>query len=859
MDRGGEPSAEPVLRLAAFWAAEKPSHARGRRAVEALPEPEPEPPLVPMLSCPPGSEMPEGRRRGRPAGVVVDNELMRSRRKALALSQSDLAERARMGARTVRAAEKGDPVSTDTAMQLAVTLGLPYVQLVRKSPEELQNRLLERGYALLDPPEPWVERDELASLTRLLTAEKGGLVVLEGPAGIGKSSAARWLANEVMDEFPDGAIWLAAAKLDEPGRLHRVQRDVAACLGFAELLPDPDLVTGEAFDRAFAARLWSRKRLLVLDDVQDARHVQRLLEPEHPQWMLATTSSRYVADQLGGHRHRIERWSTADATRLLERVVDDHRTEADPEGVEALAERSGGLPLIARQMGEALRRRRYTAPTDYAAEIEGAGIEGLGTEDHARIGALYVFQDRPFSLPFARVATGLSEVGTRLLLEQLSDLYLLREVPGPTRRFALDSASRGIHFWDSQESQRAMNRLIAAAPDLGEELAGDPIGGDTNVEAAARLDADLPTLGLILDRMTREVLGDSPRAARSPADVPSPLRADLPVGRALRAMRSLLIYQPPDEAGAWLTAALSAARDQHNDEDVRDASWMLMVWWWLRRQRHGAASEWCEPAVRAAREVGPPERVASALLFAAAVKQYAEGTQAQLHYLAQAAELGENDALESYQRACALGSYAVALFLEGDIEQAEALTERGLAIIEGSPDRVVWAELVLNLGAIRLARGGTLPPADQIREAVRLVTTTFAGSTLLEAQVFELARMLGVDPRKPMPTAGQVFYAVPAELVNSRLVRIAQMLIDLGHPVEGVHYEGSRDTPIGRFSSITTPFAPRQARPAMAMALLAPVEPFRRLLSEEGRKAAMDFVVAVRGPHHPLHRALESM
>ncbi|MBW1880763.1 MAG: helix-turn-helix transcriptional regulator, partial [Deltaproteobacteria bacterium] len=175
--------------------------------------------------------------------MVLDTELMRLRRRALALSQSDLARGARIGERTVRTAEQGKHISPDTAMQLAVALGTPYIVLVRKGPEEIQARLMERGYAILEPPEPWMEREETDALIDLLCGARDGvLVCLEGQSGIGKSVLTRRVAMGVKAHFPDGSIWVNAANLVDDPRVRRLQLDLAQCLGFAELLPEPDLV-----------------------------------------------------------------------------------------------------------------------------------------------------------------------------------------------------------------------------------------------------------------------------------------------------------------------------------------------------------------------------------------------------------------------------------------------------------------------------------------------------------------------------------------------------------------------------------------------------------------------------------------
>jgi len=794
---------------------------------------------------------------------------MRARRRALALSQADLAHRARLGERTVRTAELGEPVATDSAMSLAAILGIPYVVLVRKTASEVYARLTERGYAPLAPPEPWQHRPEGDTLVDAVRgADRGIVLCIEGKSGLGKSALARHLAAECRDAFPDGSLWINAGNLGSDDKVRRLQLDLAGCLGFAELLPEPDLVPAEAFDRAFARRLWARRRLLILDDVKEPEDIERLLDADRPSWLVVTTALRYVAERVHGEHVRLERWDDDAVRSLLAEMVGADRLEADPEGTEELARLTAGVPLVARSVAESLKRRRYTTPSAYARELEQGGIEGLGVEDHAKIGALYVFQDRPFSMAFAREATGLSEVGTRLLLEQLSDLYLLREAPEaepdetPRPRFLLDSASRGVAFWSTAETQRAMDRLLRAGPSLAREVTG---GGQSMAEGN-RLDVDLPAWRLLLDEATARVLGPDAGAVETPDAVPEARPGEVLeiLPRLLHELSPLLLFRPPPEGGRWITAGVAAARARGDREAQRDLAWLMMMFWWLGRQRVGPANDWLPEATRLAVEVGPARWAISTHVFSAALRAWVEGAEPAIEILELAAALARGAEDCAVERASALTSLASMLLLRGSSERSrsEALLEEALAALDdqqGPLRPVIRGEITLNLAVLRLLRGADLPPAADLAAAVREVLHVFRGSALLEAQVIGLGRLLGIDVGVTPPTAAEAFYAVPPELVHSRILRLGQTAVDLGQPVEGMRYPGAIHTDQGEFSLVTTPLAPREGYIPLAMTAIMPLAPLREMLSGDGLDIALEFLEAARGPTHPHYQALQHL
>jgi predicted ATPase/DNA-binding CsgD family transcriptional regulator len=127
---------------------------------------------------------------------------------------------------------------------------------------------------------------ELLGVRDLLTRADVRLVSLVGPGGVGKTRLALAALSSSVDDFADGACWVALAALTEP---HRVWPSVARALG----IPDPP--EGAAALEVLKTHLESRSLLLALDNVEHlidvAPEVVSLLEA-CPQLKILITSRR---------------------------------------------------------------------------------------------------------------------------------------------------------------------------------------------------------------------------------------------------------------------------------------------------------------------------------------------------------------------------------------------------------------------------------------------------------------------------------------------------------------------------------------------------------------------------------------
>lgn len=167
---------------------------------------------------------------------VSFGDSMRRRRRALDLTQQQLAERAGCATTTiVKFENETRRPSREMAERLAEVLEVPaaeratFLQVARRKERGAPQREVEApnagriqshpartrsGLSLPTPSLPLIGRDgEIAVLKDLFTRPQCRLVTIVGPGGIGKTRLAIQLAAELAAQFADGAAFVALAPL----------------------------------------------------------------------------------------------------------------------------------------------------------------------------------------------------------------------------------------------------------------------------------------------------------------------------------------------------------------------------------------------------------------------------------------------------------------------------------------------------------------------------------------------------------------------------------------------------------------------------------------------------------------------
>lgn len=331
---------------------------------------------------------------------------------------------------------------------------------------------------------------ELARLDEWLDTRSGTvlLAVIEGPAGVGKTTLAVHWAHRVRDRFPDGQLYLnlrgfhPSGTLVEPGQ---AIREFLAALGVSPARIPSGLDAQAGLYRSLLA---DRRVLVVLDNARDAEQVRDLL-PGSPGSLVVVTS-RYQLPGLvateGARTIRLDLPTYQEARDLLARRLGRERVEGEPDAVVKIIAGCARLPLALAIVAARAVTRPGLGLAAVASELNPAGVRLAafqGTDPITDVRTVFSWSYQPLSPLAARlfrllgpytgpdIATaaaaslaGVSVPVARKLLAELTRTHLLGElVPG---RFGLHDLLRAYaaelaEHQDSEADRRmALHRLL---------------------------------------------------------------------------------------------------------------------------------------------------------------------------------------------------------------------------------------------------------------------------------------------------------------------------------------------------------------------------------------------------------------
>ncbi|MFI9387749.1 ATP-binding protein [Kutzneria sp. NPDC052558] len=286
-------------------------------------------------------------------------------------------------------------------------------------------------------------------------ATTGGVSLLVGTPGVGKTAAVVHWAHRSLSLFPDGVLFANLRGFDpvsppaEPGEVLD---------GFLHAMGATDLATTSVDARAgmFRSLVHDRRMLVLLDDAVSATQVRPLLPGSETVTVVVTSRSSLSGLKAleGATGMNLEPLDDGASLTLLREVSDAALVEHDPTASAVLVRMCGNLPLALRIAGERLAEGGYAGVAELVSELadERDRLDVLATDDDA--GAVRAV----FSLSYKALTAQVAEVFRLLGLHPGMDFdrdaaaALTGLRPGPLRS-ALD-ALRSASLLEMPTAQR---------------------------------------------------------------------------------------------------------------------------------------------------------------------------------------------------------------------------------------------------------------------------------------------------------------------------------------------------------------------------------------------------------------------
>ncbi len=234
----------------------------------------------------------------------------------------------------------------------------------------------------------------------LIGPASGGVVIIDGMPGVGKTTLATHWVHQHRDQFPHGQL-----HLDLHGYGPAPPMEVGDALGqiLRGLGVQNDGIPSSAEQRRqqVARLLTGRRTLLVVENARDAHQVRPLLEATTDCAVLITSRNRLKGlIREGVHHITLQPLSREKSTSLLKGMIEQQSHEDDDsDALQALAELSGGLPLALRIIGQHAAERPRTRLIDVVGQLRRQLLARRRDLDDEEVGVWTAFMHSYRTLP----------------------------------------------------------------------------------------------------------------------------------------------------------------------------------------------------------------------------------------------------------------------------------------------------------------------------------------------------------------------------------------------------------------------------------------------------------------------------
>lgn len=422
-------------------------------------------------------------------------ELRRLRRRA-GLSLSELAGRMHYSKGFLSKVETGGaPPSPALAALCEAELGAigELTELLPDDQKRRRTRPATRPSGLPALSAHFVGRVAEQRSIRAALETDGGVCVVSGMGGVGKTELAVRCAHRLESTFADGCLYVDL-HASTPGRRPTDPAEVLERL--LRMLDVPgDEIPADVNDRAalYRSRLHGRSVLLVLDNAAGAAQVRPLL-PAEPKCRVLVTSRNRLPSLDGAVHVPLDPLSDVDAARLFASIAN---VDAEDTAVHSIVERCGYLTLAVRIAAARLRAhaswdlaelyRRLTDEADWLAQLDDGersltatlelSVRDLGAQESRMLGLLSLHPGADFDVHAVAALAGVALREADRFAERLHGAFLLNQpVKGRyalhdlVRAFARESVPTGMPEQQKADGFRRLLDAMLATAALADRL-----------------------------------------------------------------------------------------------------------------------------------------------------------------------------------------------------------------------------------------------------------------------------------------------------------------------------------------------------------------------------------------------------
>ncbi len=285
---------------------------------------------------------------------------------------------------------------------------------------------------------------ELDRLDRvLLGPDAGGLTVVVGTAGVGKTALALHWAHRVAAQFPDGQLYVNLRGYD-PGEPVTAEPALDRFLRALDVPVARIPAEVEAKAALYRSLLADRRVLVVLDNAAHVSQVRPLLPGSRTCRVVVTSRDRLegLMAHDGAQRVTVEILPEDEAVALIRALVSDYRPADEPADIAELARLCSRLPLALRIAAERAASRPWMPLTELIGNLRDESrlwdeLAASNGEEFDGVRAVFAWSYRAFPVDAARVFRLLGlHPGPEFGLNAAAELA---GVPVVTARHLLDS------------------------------------------------------------------------------------------------------------------------------------------------------------------------------------------------------------------------------------------------------------------------------------------------------------------------------------------------------------------------------------------------------------------------------------